>query len=212
MSLSCCAIANSTKDTNGIVWTNDHVYFPDRRACLEIDSEGNYIRTFDVVGQGKVCYQLTTLVPGQDYLVRAHFSDGDSLASSSFEVLIGVTPIASVSPVLSSVNKSVVEGIFRARKGYVDFCLRKEEGDPYISQLELRPLNDSDYLNGHSSTVMKVIRRVNLGSTGEDIRYFYSYIQSNSAPNQSPLNHPRLEAVIEIYPRLKLSGIIAITQ
>ncbi|KAI6699456.1 hypothetical protein NL676_013780 [Syzygium grande] len=163
VSLSCCAIANSTTDTNGIVWTNDDVYFLDRRTC----SEGNYIRTFNIVGQGKVCYQLTTLVPGQDYLVRAHFSYGNSLASSSFKVLIGVTPIALV----SSANQSAVEGIFRARKGYVDFCLWKEEGDPYISQLELRPLNDSDYLNGHSSTVMKVIRRVNLGSTGEDIRY-----------------------------------------
>lgn len=73
---------------------------------------------------------------------------------------------------------SAVEGIFQARKGYVDFCLSKEEGNPYISQLELRPLNnDSDYLNGDSNTVLKVIKRVNLGYTGGDIRYFNLFIQ-----------------------------------
>ncbi|KAF7849218.1 hypothetical protein BT93_L1071 [Corymbia citriodora subsp. variegata] len=178
VSLSCCANQNSTTDSNGIVWTTDDLYFPDRQTCHEIsrpveNSKGIFIRTFDITGSGKVCYHLTTVVPGQDYLVRGNFSFGDSLALSSFGVLIGVTPIALVSSASSSGNDLAVEGIFRAQKGYVDFCLLKEEGNPYISQLELRPLsNDSDYyFNGDSRTVLKVIRRVNLGSTGEDIRY-----------------------------------------
>ncbi|XP_030528228.1 nodulation receptor kinase-like [Rhodamnia argentea] len=172
VSLRCCEKSNLT-DSNGIVWTTDDEFFPDRQTCQEIlrpvkNSKGNYIRTFDIVVPGKVCYHLRTLVPGQDYLVRADFSYGDSLAPSLFGVLIGVTPIALV----SLVSKLAVEGIFRVQKGYVDFCLLKEEGDPYISQLELRPLNnDSDYLNGDSGTVLKVIRRVNLGGTGGDIRY-----------------------------------------
>lgn len=177
VSLSCCAQQNSTTDTNGIVWTTDDLYFPDRQTCHEIsrpveNSEGNSIRTFDIGDPGKVCYSLTTKLD-QDYLVRGNFSYGDSLAPSSFDILIGVTPIAQVSSASSSGNESAVEGIFRARNDHVDFCLLKTEGDPYISQLELRPLDsDSDYyLNGDSGIVLKLIKRVNLGSTGEDIRY-----------------------------------------
>lgn len=177
VSLSCCAQQNTTTDTNGIVWTTDDLYFPDRQTCHEIsrpvdNGEGKSIRTFDIQGPGKVCYSLTTKL-GQDYLVRGGFSYGDLLAPSSFDILIGVTPIAQVSSASSSGSESAVEGIFRARNDHVDFCLLKREGDPYISQLELRPLNsDSDYyLNGDSSIVLKLIKRVNLGSTGEDIRY-----------------------------------------
>lgn len=67
--------------------------------------------------------------------------------------------------------------VFRATKRYIDFCLVKTEGAPYISQLELRHLKGLDYLQGFSSSVVKLVKRVDLGSkVGDIIRYvFYFY-------------------------------------
>lgn len=84
---------------------------------------------------------------------------------TSFSVSVGVTNISQV----NSLKDSEVEGIFRATKEYVDFCLVKTEGAPYISRLVLRPLNGTEYLQNFSSNVLKVVRRINLGGKDGDI-------------------------------------------
>lgn len=103
--------------------------------------------------------------------MRGTFLFGDSLRTTldtSFDVLVGVTGISLV----NSSEDSEVEGIFRATKDNIDFCLEKVQGDPYISKLELRPLQNLNYLlNFSSSTVLKTVRRIDVGSTGGDIRY-----------------------------------------
>lgn len=63
-----------------------------------------------------------------------------------------------------------MEGIFRANDKYIDLCLSKERGDPYLLKLELRPLN-SEYLKEKPSVALKVIDRVDVGSAGAEIRY-----------------------------------------
>lgn len=63
-----------------------------------------------------------------------------------------------------------VEGIFRATEDHIDFCLEKDIGNPYISKVELRPLKISEYLQESSSTVLKLVSRVDVGGTGA-IRY-----------------------------------------
>lgn len=72
---------------------------------------------------------------------------------------------------MNSSDDTEVEGIFRATNVYINFCLVKEEGDPYISLLELRNLSDSKYLDREPSSILKVVKRADVGNTEEVIRY-----------------------------------------
>lgn len=175
MSIACCADSNFTDTSTSIIWSPDDTWFPDRTGCHNITIPVvNYkvygkVRDFDIETGGKTCYKLST-VKGQDYLVRGTFLYGDTVRApliSTFNVYIGVTPVSLV----NSSEDSVVEGIFRANNVYIDFCLVQNKGDPYISQLELRPVNDSDYLQGQSSYVLKLIARLDLGRSEEENRY-----------------------------------------
>ncbi|KAG5528143.1 hypothetical protein RHGRI_028922 [Rhododendron griersonianum] len=116
------------------------------------------------------------MVKNQDYLIRGTFiSEGTpSKSFFSFNVMIGTTLIGTV----NSSFDTEVEGVFKATGDYINFCLEKdakvEEGDPYISKLELRPLGNSDYLmQEEPSSVLKLIERVDVGSNELKIRYPY---------------------------------------
>lgn len=70
---------------------------------------------------------------------------------------------------MKSSEDVVVEGIFKANDIYMNLCLSKERGDPYLLKLELRPL--SGYVKEKASVALKVTDRVDVGSIGADIRY-----------------------------------------
>ncbi|KAG5528138.1 hypothetical protein RHGRI_028917 [Rhododendron griersonianum] len=130
------------------------------------------------IGNNKWCYNLTT-VKNQDYLIRGTFiSEGTpSKFFFSFNVLIGTMLIGTV----NSSFDTEVEGVFKATGDYINFCLEKdakvEEGDPYISKLELRPLGNLDYLmQEEPSSVLKLIERVDVGSNELKIRVFDIFI------------------------------------
>lgn len=172
MSLACCADSNFIDQK--ISWSPDDSWFPDRTGCQNetkaavINDQGyNKTRVFnipDLPDSGKRCYNLTTVKDNQNYLVRGTFLYGDLLSTNpnnSFNVLVGVTPI---SRVMSSLDMTV-EGIFRATEDHIDFCLEKEIRNPYISKAELRPLKNSEYLQGSSSIVLKLVSRVDVGGT-----------------------------------------------
>ena len=63
-----------------------------------------------------------------------------------------------------------MEGIFKANGNYTNLCLSKEMGDPYLLKLELRPLM-SEYVKEKATVALKVMDRVDVGSTGAEIRY-----------------------------------------
>ncbi|KAL5556683.1 hypothetical protein UlMin_038919 [Ulmus minor] len=170
VSIACCAEANYKDQSTNISWTADYNWFPDKRSCQKISRAAtNYtgygeVRIFDIDNSGKRCYSLDT-TKGEDYLIRGTFLYYGE--KSSFFISIGVTQIGLV----NSPQDLVVEGIFRATKNNIDFCLVKKEASPYISELVLRPLQDLDYLKKFSSSVLKLVGRFNLGSKEGDIRY-----------------------------------------
>ncbi|RWR77865.1 Protein kinase domain-containing protein [Cinnamomum micranthum f. kanehirae] len=176
VSIQCCAPSDSIDPKTSISWISDsnltHIngrcLIFDRPVSNEISYKGD--RIFETVP--KWCYNLTTR-NGQDYLIRGTFLNGLNVrnsypADSTFAVTVGTTSIAQVN---SSDDKSEVEGVFRATNHYIDFCLVKDKGSPYISMLELRPLNDSAYLEGNSSVILKLVQRVDVGNTQQKIRY-----------------------------------------
>ncbi|KAL7221643.1 hypothetical protein ACSBR1_023573 [Camellia fascicularis] len=172
VSIQCCADSNFTDPITRINWITDNDWYPDKLTCQNIirpvqnDTGYDEARLFSSWFGDKRCYNLTT-VKDRDYLIRGTFLLGD--VQSSFYVLIGVTRIG----IVNSSNDMEIEGVFRATNEQINFCLEKEKGDPYISKLELRPLNDSDYLKREPSSVLKLIDRVDVGSDVQEIRYPY---------------------------------------
>lgn len=174
LSIACCADSDYTEPNSRIIWKPDDAWFPDKTDCRKITrpvvNNKFYDRVRDFkIDSGKRCYNLPTS-KDQEYLIRSTFLYGDTVRTplgSSFNVLVGATPISQVN---SSVD-SVVEGIFTADSEYIDFCLDQKKGDPYISQLELRPVNNSEYLGGQSATVLKLVKRFDLGRSDKEHRY-----------------------------------------
>ena len=180
VSVACCADHNYTDHNTNISWIEDSSWFPDKTGCQKITrAAANYTgydeaRIFNIDFSGKRCYSLDT-IKGQDYLIRGTFLYyGDIILKTTFSISVGVTEISQV----NSPKELEVEGVFRANKRYIDFCLVKSEGAPYISQLELRPLKGLEYLQGFSSSVLKLVQRVDLGSKeGNIIRYVIYFYQ-----------------------------------
>ncbi|XP_057984619.1 nodulation receptor kinase-like, partial [Hevea brasiliensis] len=175
VSINCCAALNST-DKNNISWIPDYGWFPNDANCQNITRAANHtgydkIRFFQI-DSGKRCYNLPTN-KDQDYLIRGTFLYGYSVGFSlSFDVLIGVTRISTVKSFKDLKAEDLkVEGIFRATNQHMDFCLVHDKGSPYISQLELRPLEDSVYLQRKATTVLKLVSRIGVGNAGDGIRH-----------------------------------------
>ncbi|CAN0865058.1 Nodulation receptor kinase [Linum grandiflorum] len=174
ISINCCGRQGRT-DSSSVPWTSDEQWYPDETGCLVASSASeNYtgndrVRFFYIENSEKRCYSLTT-TQDRDYLIRGTFPSGKSVGSvgSTFDVLVGVTPISLVK---SSGGYTRVEAVFRATEQHIDFCLVHETGDPYISQLELRPLQESRYLDGRDSIVLKLVDRVDLGNIGTPVRF-----------------------------------------
>ena len=171
VSIACCADSEYTDPNTSLNYTSDFSFYPDKTSCSDTTRPvKNYAghgkaRVFDI-DIGKRCYNLPTN-KNQVYLLRGTFPSEES-PNSSFNVTIGVTSLGVVEKPSQAVES--LEGIFIATKNYTDFCLVKNQGNPYISLIELRPL-DEEYLLDSPSNALKVIKRNNLGATGDDIRY-----------------------------------------
>lgn len=179
LSIQCCAAANFTEPRTNLSWISDGTWFPENQSCISrpVYKSAHYerARSFSLDIGHKWCYSLPTR-KDHDYLVRGTFlsvKQGKTLPHSSFVVLIGVTPIATV----KSSDELTVEGIFRATRSYTNFCLLKNKGNPYISKVELRPIN-SDYLKREPSEILKLVHRVDAGNKVAEIRYSFILSQN----------------------------------
>ncbi|XP_050205737.1 nodulation receptor kinase-like isoform X2 [Mercurialis annua] len=169
VSIKCCAAPNS-RDKSFINCISDYGLYPDNATCEKITRAEANFTGYDKVGvfysnSGKRCYGLPT-IKNQDYLIRANFLYGD-LVGSALDVLIDISKVSTT----KSSEDSQVEGIFKANGKYTDFCSQHSKADPHISELELRPLADSKYLQENASNVLKLIGRNDVGNVGVAIRY-----------------------------------------
>lgn len=103
------------------------------------------------------------------------------MTRTTFNVSIVATSIAQIN---SSLNFEVVEAVFAATGKHTNICLLKGKGNAYISKVELRPLNDSIYFKGNSSSVLKLISRVDLGNKNFSYRYSFIYIGILLSPKE----------------------------
>ncbi|KAK7309603.1 hypothetical protein RJT34_06466 [Clitoria ternatea] len=170
VNIACCADSNYTDPLTTLNYTTDYKWFSDKGSCRRTENvldhgRNEKFRLFDI-HEGKRCYNLPT-IKNKVYLIRGTFPF-DSV-NYSFNVSIGVTQLGTVRS--STLQDLKIEGVFSATKDYIDFCLVKGEvNNPFISQLELRPLPE-EYLQDLPASVLKLISRNSLGGTKDDIRF-----------------------------------------
>ena len=181
MNIQCCAISEFTDPRTEITYTSDYYLLNGVGACTNFsglsirDLSSRSARIFGNDHRVRWCFDLP-VVEGQDYLVRSTFLNGPFLRSmrgTMFNMSIGAT---SISLINSSLDSEAVEGVFAATGNHTNICILKGNGNAYISKVELRPINDSIYLNGSSSSILKLISRVDLGNKDFTFRYLYNLL------------------------------------
>lgn len=140
----------------------------------EFSPQYMFYRYFPVDNK-KYCYTLNT-TERRRYLIRATFLYGDSYSESSFpmfQLYLDTTLWATIT-INDASRVFVEEMIIRAQSTSLQVCLCcASTGYPFISTLELRPLNLSMYFTSYEENFfLKVAARINFGALSADpIRY-----------------------------------------
>ncbi|WOH08162.1 hypothetical protein DCAR_0727599 [Daucus carota subsp. sativus] len=160
ISIDCGGSSNYTDLNTGLPWISDSGIISSGQSAELEDPEASlpqYRKRRDFL-----------------YLVRATFLYGNSKSTfPKFQVYLDATKWSTVS-ITNASEVHVEEMIIRAQSNSVDVCLcQATTGSPFISTLELRPLNQSMYATEFEDEFyLKVAARVNFGATSnEAIRY-----------------------------------------
>ncbi|WJX39590.1 hypothetical protein P8452_27113 [Trifolium repens] len=171
--------SNYTDTTTGITWISDSEIMKHGEKVEVRNPNGNQVqyqkrRDFPTDSR-KYCYTLET-EERRRYLVRTTFQYGKLEYGDTypqFQLYLDATKWATVS-IYDDERVYVKEIIFRAPSNSVDVCVCcATTGSPFISTLELRPLNLSMYATDFEDDFfLKVAARINFGAPTEDaVRY-----------------------------------------
>ncbi|WOH08701.1 hypothetical protein DCAR_0728147 [Daucus carota subsp. sativus] len=170
ISIDCGGSSNYTDLNTGLPWISDSGIISSGQSAELEDPEASlpqYRKRRDFpVDDKKYCYTLRTQ-ERRRYLVRATFLYGNSKSTfPKFQVYLDATKWSTVS-ITNASEVHVEEMIIRAQSNSVDVCLcQATTGSPFISTLELRPLNQSMYATEFEDEFyLKVAARVNFGAT-----------------------------------------------
>ncbi|KAJ3695083.1 hypothetical protein LUZ60_000460 [Juncus effusus] len=116
----------------------------------------------------KNCYTLNSLTEGSKYLIRATFLYGsydNSNRGPMFDLYLGVNFWATVTPTVPEYYYPY-EIIAISPADYLQVCLiNTGQGIPFISSLELRPLNETLYPLSNETQSLVLDSRCNYGTT-----------------------------------------------
>ncbi|XP_057784317.1 nodulation receptor kinase-like isoform X2 [Salvia miltiorrhiza] len=173
VSIQCCADTTFTDPNTSISYISDESWYPDKKSCQntvwtgDVNQETNEARYFESRYNSKWCYNLPTRSESF-YLIRGTFplsNPQESPSDTFFSVSVSETEIEKV-----NTSQKQVEGLFKATSNYTNFCLVKGRGEAYLSKLELRP-SHPEYLKRYTSSVLKLVDRVDVGNTMAEVRY-----------------------------------------
>lgn len=177
ISIDCGGTGNYTDKRSGLLWISDSGMMSHGKTVKNpmADWEPYQNRRDFPTDDKKYCYTLATQ-ERRRYLVRASFLYGsteDVDTYPSFQLYLDATKWATVT-IFDGSRTYVEEMIIRASSSSVDVCLCcATTGSPFISTLELRPLNLSMYATDYEDNYyLKVAARVNFGApTKDSVRY-----------------------------------------
>ncbi|KAI3981781.1 hypothetical protein MKX01_027766 [Papaver californicum] len=179
ISIDCGATSNYTDPSTGPQWISDSG-FPRHGTVIEIDSPNRDIlqhwrrRDFPADSK-KYCYPLRT-TKRRRYLVQATFQYGKSGNGDTypkFQLYLDATMWSTIT-IFDASRVYVEEMIVKAPSSSINVCLCcASTGSPFISTLELRPLNLSMYTTDYEDDFfLNVAARVNFGASTKDaVRY-----------------------------------------
>ncbi|PVH61949.1 hypothetical protein PAHAL_3G162700 [Panicum hallii] len=166
------ATSSYVDDASGLRYVSDDGFVDDGAGVnrnIRTDNKRVYrdLRSFP---EGvRNCYTLQSLEAGRKYLIRAWFMYGnydDQGQPPIFDLYLGVNFWATV----NTNSRNYFEVITLVPDDFVQVCLvNTGVGVPYISALELRPVNSSLYPGANTMQSLSVIARTNFG--GLVIRY-----------------------------------------
>ncbi|XP_031487906.2 probable LRR receptor-like serine/threonine-protein kinase At1g05700 [Nymphaea colorata] len=175
ISLDCGLPSNSSyKNEVGYTYTSDDAYIdsgvskqvaPVYRS--KVPAMYQRLRIFPEYERN--CYDITPVTAGKRYLVRASFMYGDydgSFQPPRFDLYLGPDFWYSLS--FDNATHAVwTEIIGKATSSSMSVCLVRTSngGTPFISGLELRPLDDDIYAVAKSSDALITYKRIDTGST-----------------------------------------------
>ncbi|KAL8161685.1 hypothetical protein V2J09_013174 [Rumex salicifolius] len=179
ISIDCGGSSNYTDQRTGLSWISDAGIASHGDSQTVENPTGGWIqyeqrRDFPSDNR-KYCYKLHT-EERRRYLVRATFQYGSSKdveTYPNFELYLDATKWATMT-ISDGARQYVEEMIIRAPSDSIDVCLCcATTGSPFISTLELRPLNLSMYATDFEDNFyLKVAARVNFGAPTKDpVRY-----------------------------------------
>ncbi|OAY86025.1 putative LRR receptor-like serine/threonine-protein kinase, partial [Ananas comosus] len=179
VSVDCGGASNYTDPKTGLTWVSDaglirHGKVAQVNDINETRTQYKSYRYFPADNK-KYCYTLST-TQRRRYIVRATFFYGDSDSGNPypmFQLYVDSTQWSTIT--VNDPSRVIVEEmIIRAPSDSIQVCLCcASTGYPFISTLELRPLNLSMYAtNYEDGFYLKVAARVNFGALNSDpIRY-----------------------------------------
>lgn len=138
-----------------------------------LDGNADYAQSYNLrsfPNGTRNCYTLRPVIKGSKYLLRAFFKygnyDGKDILPR-FDLYLGENLWFHVQIVNSSRN-SYTEIIAVAPANSISVCLlNRNTGVPFISSLELRPLNDSLYREVDTSSSLVLRSTLDCGETGD---------------------------------------------
>eukprot|EP00268_Persea_americana_P052094 TRINITY_DN5816_c0_g1_i7.p1 TRINITY_DN5816_c0_g1~~TRINITY_DN5816_c0_g1_i7.p1 ORF type:complete len:700 (-),score=85.48 TRINITY_DN5816_c0_g1_i7:2458-4557(-) len=179
VSIDCGGTGNYTDTTTGLTWVSDADFIKHGNVAQVNSSNGNRQQykhhSYFPADSKKYCYTLST-TERRRYLIRATFQYGifdDGNPYPIFQLYLDSTKWSDIT-ITDPSRVYIDEMIIRAPSTSVDVCLCcASTGYPFISTLELRPLNASMYATDYEDEFfLKVAARVNFGALSKDaIRY-----------------------------------------
>lgn len=175
ISLDCGGTSNYTDRSTGLPWSSDNGIMSHGKS-VEVENPSENVvqyrrrREFPIDNR-KYCYTLITQ-ERRRYLVRATFQYGslkDEETYPQFHVYLDATKWSTVS-ILDASRVYVKEMIIRAPSDSINVCICcATTGSPFISTLELRPLNLSMYATDFEDNFfLEVAARLNFGAPSKD--------------------------------------------
>ncbi|KAJ9169414.1 hypothetical protein P3X46_017616 [Hevea brasiliensis] len=179
ISIDCGSTSNYTDPRTGLEWISDNGIMNHGKPVEVKNPDGKWVqyrrrRDFPIDSK-KYCYNLSTK-ERRRYIARATFQYGRLENEDSFpkfELYLDATKWSTVT-ILDASRIYVEEMIIRAPSSSIDVCICcATTGSPFISTVELRPLNLSMYATDYEdSFFLKLAARVNFGAPTEDaLRY-----------------------------------------
>ncbi|XP_059064980.1 leucine-rich repeat receptor-like serine/threonine-protein kinase At2g14510 [Cryptomeria japonica] len=180
VSIDCGGERNRTDLDTNITWVTDDHYLHNNLG-VKAESYYNYALRHFYLGSllvfpkpvKKACYELP-LTPNVPHLLRVSFVDANSTGSRGFNYSIETSDMLymeNVIPYYCLVCRS--EHILVSTDKVVHICLIRtsECDDPFISAIELRPLQKGMYKRAKPGTMLNLIERDDMGDAYEVTRY-----------------------------------------